>query len=101
MSNCVELADAVGVRCPNDRLPPELQHKHVHLVNQRAIPAEVYPPRLVSAILRALRDRLRKDRGVDIHSVEFGIGPHVDEDPLLLDPSILQAEPSDVPEKTY
>ena len=74
MSNCVELADAVGVRCPNDRLPPELRHKHVHLVNQRARPAEVYPPRLVSAILRAVRDRLRKDQGVAIHSVEFGIG---------------------------
>ena len=33
-------------------------HRHVHLVNQRAHHARVYPPKLVAAILRGCRAQL-------------------------------------------
>ena len=34
-------------------------HRHVHLVDHRAHAARIYPPKLVAAILRGLREQLR------------------------------------------
>ena len=34
-------------------------HRHVHLVDHRAHQARIYPPKLVAAILRGLREQLR------------------------------------------
>ena len=39
--------------------PAPLWHGHVHLINQRAHHARVYPPKLVAAILRGAREELR------------------------------------------
>ena len=58
------------------------QHLHASMIGGTARPTERYPPRLVRAILRTIRNRLRSDRGVAVNALEVGIGPHVDEEPL-------------------
>ena len=37
-------------------------HRHVHLENHRAHAARIYPPKLVAAILRGLREQLRSTK---------------------------------------
>ena len=51
LTNSPELARVLSGECNG-------KHRHVHLVNGRARQAQVYPPRMVTAILRAVRKEL-------------------------------------------
>ena len=57
-STCVGLA--LQVKCPNEgpsggKTPLLEHHKHVWLVSGRARATERYPPKLVAAVLKAIR----------------------------------------------
>ena len=52
MTNSKRLAEAIEGNCDGT-------HRHVHLINGRARHAQVYPPRLVNAILKGIRQELR------------------------------------------
>ena len=69
-TNSARIAEQVGIRCSNIGKEPWQQHRHVPLIGGRAKSCEVYPPRLVRAILRGLCAEM-KDRGM-IHSGEIG-----------------------------
>ena len=53
VTNSPEVAKIIEGKCSGS-------HRHVHLVNGRARHAQVYPPKLVSAILKGIRNELRK-----------------------------------------
>ena len=53
------MAQELDRECTNVNKPAPLWHRHVHLINQRAHHARVYPPKLVAAILRGAREQLR------------------------------------------
>ena len=90
LTNHPRLKVVLNVKCPNCRLPQSLRHKHIPtLVGGRAKSTEIYPPRLVHAILKAHIEQLKIDKGIGLNSVEIAIGPHVDEDPCALDTQIL------------
>ena len=74
-----ELRVPLGRRCDGS-------HEHVWLMNQRAKGAERYPPAFVTAVVWALRHRLRRDRNVPVNALEAGIGPHMDEPDMPLEP---------------
>ncbi len=67
MSNCTEILDAVALLCPNGDLVARGKkpaHEHVLLIGGgRARRAERYPPGLIAAVLRGLRNHLRRVRG--------------------------------------
>ena len=52
LTNSKELAKTLEKKCSG-------MHRHVQLINGRAKHAQVYPPKLVSAILRGIRQELR------------------------------------------
>ena len=52
VTNSPELAKTIEGKCDGS-------HRHVHLINGRARYAQVYPPKLVSAILRGIKRELR------------------------------------------
>ena len=56
LTNSPELANILNVQCSNKHAPKSCWHRHVHLVNGRAKVAEQYPPKLVKAILRCLKN---------------------------------------------
>ena len=58
VTNSPCIAAELDRECPNVNKPAPLWHRHVHLVNQRAHHARVYPPKLVAAILRGCRAQL-------------------------------------------
>ena len=73
LTNLAEVARAVGVKCDGS-------HKHSKMEGGRVTrQAERYPPKLVRAILAAVRLALRKRRGSAVNAVEAGT--HIDEDP--------------------
>ena len=86
MTNDEYIAEAVNRRCFGG-------DDHIHLLSGRARPCEKYPPRLVAAILRALRQSTRaagcgvarrmmgRDRQLTIAAVEAG--PTLEETELL------------------
>ena len=85
LTNHPRLKVVLNVKCPNCRLPQSLRHTHIPtLVGGRAKSTEIYPPRLVHAILKAHVEQLKIDKGIGLNSVEIAIGPHVDEDPLCI-----------------
>ena len=58
---------ALQVRCASkpdggDKTPLLEQHKHVWLVSGRARATERYPPKLVAAVLKAIRVQLQQDK---------------------------------------
>ena len=71
MTNSPEMAKALQTVCSNKdgSRPP---HRHVHLMEGRASAAECYPPKLVNAVLKALKAQMRADG--EINSMEPG-GP--------------------------
>ena len=89
LTNSVCVGLALQVRCQVDRgdntLPALEHHKHVWLVSGRARATERYPPKLVAAVLKAMRAQLQQDRNVSMNALEAGIGPHIDEPELLPD----------------
>ncbi|CAK9049785.1 Retrovirus-related Pol polyprotein from transposon TNT 1-94 [Includes: Protease [Durusdinium trenchii] len=70
LTNSVAIAAALSGQCSGE-------HRHVHLVNGRARQAQKYPPRMVAAILRAIRQELRWRGELNELSVE-GSGPSPD-----------------------
>ncbi len=85
MTNMPTLKIALGVLCDGS-------HQHVPFIGGRAKPCERYPPKLVTVILRAIIQQLRKDRHTPINATEIGIGPHVDEDDIQPDFSASNAD---------
>eukprot|EP00971_Amphidinium_carterae_P049539 976295-Amphidinium_carterae.1 len=56
-------------------------YRHVQLIGGLAAAAAKYPPRLVSGVLRVLRDDLRKDEDLsDLAGFSAGPSPHEVED---------------------
>ncbi|CAK9017766.1 Retrovirus-related Pol polyprotein from transposon TNT 1-94 [Durusdinium trenchii] len=70
LTNSVAIAAALSGQCNGG-------HRHVHLVNGRARQAQKYPPRMVAAILRAIRQELQWRGELNELSVE-GAGPSPD-----------------------
>ena len=70
VTNSEEVAKIIEGRCNGT-------HRHVHLINGRARHAQVYPPKLVSAILKGIRNELRK-RGELNQLKESTAGPSPD-----------------------
>ena len=54
-------------------------HEHGHLISGRAKAAEVYPPRLVAAILSGLRRQLQEDGKMSVSALEPGAHGHDEE----------------------
>ena len=72
MTNCKPLADLLEGVCSNvDESAP--WHRHVHLINGLAAQAAVYPPALVEAVLRALRQQMLEDGQIsELQAAESG-----------------------------
>ena len=70
LTNSQRIADALSRACTGD-------HAHGSVFNGRPQQVAVYPPKLVAAILRALRDELRSAGRL----AEFEAGPTVEEEP--------------------
>ena len=70
VTNSQRIADALSRACTGD-------HAHGSVFNGRSQQVAVYPPKLVAAILRALRDELRSAGCL----AEFEAGPTVEEEP--------------------
>ena len=73
ITNSAELARVLSGKCSGT-------HRHVHLINGRARKAQVYPPRMVSAILRALKKELHQTGEFNELTAPdlLGIGPSPD-----------------------
>ena len=67
-TNSEELANVLDGECDGS-------HRHVHLVNGRARSAQVYPPKLVAAILRGIKKELRSLGEINHFSEVVGSGP--------------------------
>ena len=90
MTNDDDIAKAVGVRCDGE-------HSHTHLIGGIASDTERYPPKLVKAILLALRQSMRKAgrgealgvagamRQPTVAAIEIG--------PVLEEPSLAESPP--------
>ncbi len=57
LTNCTCIAAVSAKRCANEGLPEDQHHRHASLMGSRASACERYPPRLVVAVLRALRSQ--------------------------------------------
>ena len=80
LTNLPELAERLeAAQCDG-------KHEHAPMIGDgdSVSRTERYPDKLVQCILKALRDRLRADRGVSLNAIEVGIGPHVDDEPEKL-----------------
>ena len=69
LTDSKEIAQRVGVPRSN-QLPGAIPHRHVQLVNGKASATEVYPQKLVLAILAGIVAQLRADGD----TAEDGIG---------------------------
>ena len=72
MTSLPKLAQALEVECPG-------LHAHARMLSGTSKATERYPPKLVAVILREIAKHVRESRGVGLHAVEVGVGPHVDE----------------------
>ena len=73
LTNSPALRDILEGGCSNKGKPVKDWHRHVHLINGRARAAQVYPPRLVRAILRGLKEQMRSDGALgEIGAVSAG-----------------------------
>ena len=68
MANSPYIARAVSLRCPNDGKTKV--HRHVILMGGRAKACQVYPPKLVKAILKGFVRQLRADG--KLHDLHIG-----------------------------
>ena len=69
VTNSAEMAKALEGRC-------EGRHRHVHLINGRAREAQVYPPKLVNAILKGIKKELmNKGEISELSSITAGPSP--------------------------
>ena len=73
VTNSPCLAKALDVRCSN-ALGTEPLHVHLHLINGLAKQAAKYPPKLVRAVLKALKSQMLQDGEINQVSIKFG-GP--------------------------
>ena len=74
MTNCAELARTLPGVCENQKSTGEW-HRHVHLVNGRAKMARIYLPRLVTAILKAVKKQM--ELGGEYRNVNYvDVGPN-------------------------
>ena len=65
-------------QCPNRAATPEdpEPHDHVDLVDGKARATEQCPPRLVAALLRAIRRTLVRNGFMSVSAVEVGLSGH-------------------------
>lgn len=68
VTNSKVMAEALTAKCTGD-------HRHVHLVNGRARKAQVYPAKLVRAILKAIKRELHNCGELSHFGEAIGIGP--------------------------
>ena len=87
LTNSKELADTLQGVCPGG-------HRHVQLINGRAKFAQVYPPKTVEAVLRAIRKELQ-EIGELSKGEAFGTGPVPDEKSNELEGGILPPDSSE------
>ena len=75
VTNSPHIAKALSGVCSNTT--GKTWHRHVNLINGRARSAQVYPPKLVKAILEALRNQLAEDGEFSptLNSIEAGPVP--------------------------
>ena len=73
VTNSIELATAPDVRCQNE-LGDGPHHIHLHLINGLACQAAKYPPKLVRAVLKAIKAQMKADGGSKDSKMKFG-GP--------------------------
>ena len=60
-TNSWELAKVLQSDCPNKGTDSKAWHRHILLVNGRATAAQIYPPALVAAILKGIREQMKVD----------------------------------------
>ena len=73
VTNSPVLAKTLDVRCSNE-LGTEPLHVHLHLINGLAKQAAKYPPKLVRAVLKALKTQVTQDGEINHVSMKVG-GP--------------------------
>jgi hypothetical protein len=71
LTNCPCIAAVLSKRCANEGLPEDQHHRHASLMGSRASACERYPPKLVLAVLRALRSQRMLDGTVG--ALEVGL----------------------------
>ena len=77
-TNCEVLARILEKECPNKE--GKTWHRHVMVLNGRAKAAQVYPPALVAAILKGIREHMKVDGEIkDLGNLNVGAIP--DEEP--------------------
>ena len=81
VTNSPVLAKTLDVRCSNE-LGTEPIHVHLHLINGLAKQAAKYPPKLVRAVLKALKAQMTQDGEINHISMKFG-GPDPTQEALL------------------
>ena len=79
-TNSWELAKVLQSDCPNKGTDSRAWHRHIQLVNGRAKAAQIYPPALVTAILKGIREQMKADGEIkDLGNLNVGAIP--DEEP--------------------
>ena len=80
MTNCPALAVALEGTCSNE-FGKRPRHRHFHLVGGGIGFSARYPPRLVTAVLRAIRDQLRHDGHLSAFETDIA-GPIAEEEEI-------------------
>ena len=78
LTNDADLAELLEGVCANLMEDPRGWHRHIELVDGRAKMAQVYPPKLVEAILWTIRYKILKTSAVSAVELDAG-GPIADE----------------------
>ena len=73
VTNSRVLASILDGRCSN-QTGVEPEHRHLTLIGGCAAMAAVYPPKLVAAVLKGLREQMKQDNAIDAVDLKFG-GP--------------------------
>ena len=79
VTNSRVLASILDGRCSNqtghgNRTGAEPEHRHLTLIGGCAAMAAVYPPRLVAAVLKGIKEQMKQDKAIDAVALKFG-GP--------------------------
>ena len=75
LTNSPQLAKVLEGECTN-KDPSKEWHRHVHLTDGRAKGAQVYPPRLMHGVLKAIKRQLELDGGLNAVDA-FASGPMI------------------------
>ena len=70
LTNSIHIAQSLERKCPNLGKAWEDRHRHVQLLQNRAGPCAIYPPKLCRAILTGLVNEMRHRRSIP----RFGLG---------------------------